>query len=345
MSSMDVWLHGFPLPGTTEQAARSAERQGYAGLLLADSQNLVGDPYVELALAARATGRLGLGVAVTNPVTRDPSVTAAAIATVHAESGGRAVLGFARGDSALRQIGLEPAPLNVFTQALETLQGYLRGGTVEVRGTGARLAWLPAGLTKVPLDVAASGPKVIAAGALRAERLTFNLGAEPGLLSWALGTARRARERAGLDPDDVSYGAYVNVACADDVDGATEMVRGSASIFAHFAAEAARHGVPLTEADRSTAEALRDGYRESAHGLTRSAQASALPDAFLRRFALAGPPEELTERIAELRGLGLGRLVAVPASRDADPSFVTESNERFAAEVLPAVGRSELRAC
>ncbi|MGW8955566.1 LLM class flavin-dependent oxidoreductase [Streptomyces sp. NPDC055709] len=339
---MDIWLHGFPVPGTTEAAARSAERLGYAGLLLADSQNLVGDPFVELGLAARVTERLGLGVGVTNPVTRDPSVTAAAIATVHAESQGRAVLGFARGDSALRQIGLEPASLGVFRQALDTLQSYLRGESVSVRGSTARLAWLPADLPKVPLDVAASGPKVIAAGAVAAERVTFNLGAEPGLISWALTIARRARESAGLDPEAVSYGAYVNVACDDDVAIATAMVRGSASVFARFAGEAARHGAPLPAADRVVAEALAGGYRESAHGLAHSEQASALPEVFLRRFALVGAPAELTERIAELSGLGLERLVAVPASRDADPSFVAESNERFAAEVLPHFGRSDL---
>jgi len=57
----EIWLHGFPIPrGTVELAAR-AEGWGFDGLLLADSENLVGDPYVELALAARATERLRLG--------------------------------------------------------------------------------------------------------------------------------------------------------------------------------------------------------------------------------------------------------------------------------------------
>jgi len=75
----------------------------------------------------------------------------------------------------------------------------------------------------------------------------------------------------------------------------------------------------------------------------RNISATAESDAFLRRFALAGSPALLTERIAELRGLGLDRLVAVPASRDADSSFVAASNERFASEVLPAFDRAELR--
>src|SRR5205814_1393571 len=59
-----------------------------------------------------------------------PAATAAAIATVHAESDGRAVLGIGRGDSSLAHLGLSPAPPAVFARYLERLQGYLRGDEV-----------------------------------------------------------------------------------------------------------------------------------------------------------------------------------------------------------------------
>jgi hypothetical protein len=65
----EIWLHGFPLPHRTVDLAVQAERWGFDGLLLADSENLVGDPYVELALASRSTERLRLGPGVTNPLT------------------------------------------------------------------------------------------------------------------------------------------------------------------------------------------------------------------------------------------------------------------------------------
>ena len=84
------------------------------------------DAWAVLAGLARETTRIGLGVAVTNPVTRHPAATAAAIASVHVESGGRAVLGIGRGDSALAHIGLSPAPVPVFAAYLRRLQGYLR---------------------------------------------------------------------------------------------------------------------------------------------------------------------------------------------------------------------------
>ena len=91
--------------------AQRAEADGFDGWFVVDSQNLAGDCYVALAQAAAATERIQLGTGVTNPFTRHPAVTASAIASVHAASGGRAVLGIGRGDSALAHLGLAPAPV------------------------------------------------------------------------------------------------------------------------------------------------------------------------------------------------------------------------------------------
>ena len=102
----EIYLHGFPIPGRTVELAMQAEQWGFDGLLLADSENLVGDPYVELTLASRAIERLRLGPAVTNPLTRHLSVTAAALATLLVESCGRSVAVFRRGYSAVYQLCL-----------------------------------------------------------------------------------------------------------------------------------------------------------------------------------------------------------------------------------------------
>ena len=131
----EIWLHGFPIPHRTVALAVQAERWGFDELLLADSENLVGDPYVELALAAQATERLRLGPAVTNPLTRHPAVTASAIATLQVESEGRAVLVFGRGDSAVLQLGLRPATTAELERGLTKLQEFLlypRKGAIRV---------------------------------------------------------------------------------------------------------------------------------------------------------------------------------------------------------------------
>src|SRR5262249_24896005 len=144
---LEVWTTGAAVPGLAARHAAAAEAAGYDGLALVDSQNLAGDCYVGLALAARATTRLRLPTGVTEPVTRRPAATAAAIAAIHAESGGRAVLGIGRGDSSLAHLGYAPAPVRVFEHALGRIQGYLRGEEVPF-DPGANLATL--GLADAP---------------------------------------------------------------------------------------------------------------------------------------------------------------------------------------------------
>src|ERR1035437_1031289 len=143
MPGLEFWTVRLALPGTIARAARRSEDEGWRGLALGDSQSIAADPYVELALAASATSTLGLATAVTNPVTRHPAVTATAIATVQAESGGRAVLGIGRGDSALAHIGERAPSSEVFARYISQVQGFLRGEEVTLdNGYRSRNEWI-----------------------------------------------------------------------------------------------------------------------------------------------------------------------------------------------------------
>src|ERR671911_2755 len=187
MPRPEVWTTGIAWPGAVERAAVRAEVAGFDGLAVVDSQNLAGDPWVGLAVAARATEQLHLGTAVTNPVTRHPAVTAAAAVTLQVASVGRFVLGIGRGDSALAHLGRAPAPVATFERYLNVLQAYLRGDEIAFDDLGfheavappvdtlgladapaaSRLHFVPPELPKVPVEVAATGPRVLAAAARR----------------------------------------------------------------------------------------------------------------------------------------------------------------------------------
>ena len=99
-------------------------------MVVVDSQNLSGDPYVALTIAAGVTERLKLGTGVTNTSTRHPAATAAGIASVHVASGGRAALGIGRGDSALAHLGFAPAPVADLESYIRVVRAYLRGESV-----------------------------------------------------------------------------------------------------------------------------------------------------------------------------------------------------------------------
>lgn len=317
----ELWRHGFPTVGATAELARRAEAWGYDGLLLADSQNLVADVYVELAQAAHATTSLRVGTGVTNPLTRHPAVTAAAIATVHAESGGRALLGLARGDSALSQIGLTPVGPSELGDHVRRLRALLRGETTDA----GRLTWLDPTLAPVQVDVAATGPKTIAAAAANADRVTLTVGADCDRLRAAIAAARAA--------GPARVGAYVNVACLPDPHAARTLVRGSTAIFARFNAE---HLAGLPERDRPVIAAVGQAYQAARHGRSSAPAAAALTDDFLDRFAVAGTPNDVHERLADLLALGLDHLVLVPGSRDNDPDALAHSDE-LVADILPGL--------
>jgi 5,10-methylenetetrahydromethanopterin reductase len=173
---MEFWLHGFAVPGRVVEQARRAEALGYAGLLLADSQNLTADIWVELALAAAVTSRLRPGSGTTNPLTRHLAVTAAAATTLQVESGGRALLGFAQGDSALSQVGLRRLPVADFELTLAMLQGLLRGEEVERLRRGVELARGAGGLRLTLgayLNVAVDSDRAVARDLVRGSVATF----------------------------------------------------------------------------------------------------------------------------------------------------------------------------
>src|SRR3954451_10140103 len=129
---------GLPEPGTAPFQAELAQVAGWDGITFTDSQNLVGDPFVAVALAADATERLQFATGGANAFTRHPAALANVAATVQETSGGRFVLGIGRGDTALFHLGRKPMPVARFEELSADLQAYLAGETIDVRGHPSR---------------------------------------------------------------------------------------------------------------------------------------------------------------------------------------------------------------
>lgn len=329
----DFWQLTFPMPGQSESHAIAAENNGWDGLFFADTQCLSGDIYSAMCLAAKATTTLKVGTAVTNPVTRHAAVTASAIATVQVESNGRAVLGIGRGDSSLGLLGQKPAPAVRLADYVEQLQGYLRGGPVDLDGFASHISWINgSGQPKVPVDVASTGPQVIALAARFAERITFAMGADPVRIAQGVEDARRTAEEAGRDPEELGFGAYVNIACDSDVQRARDIVRGSAGTFAHFSGMSVAASAGLQDAP--VFRHIGANYDMANHASGKAAHMEAVSDEFVSRFAVAGPPALCVDRLGELIDQGLDHLVLTMGSRDADPKNMAASVDRISNEVI-----------
>jgi 5,10-methylenetetrahydromethanopterin reductase len=351
---MELWTSGISLPRYAAKHAVRVEAAGYDGLLLVDSQNLAGDTYVALTAAALATTTLQLATGVTNPFTRHPATTAAAIASVHAESGGRTVLGIGRGDSALAHLGRAPASVGYFERYLQTVLAYLRGDDVpfealdpfmpadapppvdalELAGqpSVSKLHWLHPDLATVPVDVSASGPRMIAVGARNAQRITFGVGANVERLRWAIDTARAA---AGGNP--VSLGAHVNVVAHPDLEIARRLASGTMSTFARFNVMHGATNGPMFDGATETLDRLHDAYDMRFHTRGDSPQAAQLDPNFVDSFGIVGPPSYCVERLQELNELGLDRFTIVGPGMGSDPEEAKAAIARFNDEVLPAL--------
>ena len=322
---VEVWTHLTAAPRAIADEARIAEAQGWDGLGVVDSQNRSGDPYVALTMAATVTEHIGLSTAVTNSVTRMAAATAAAIASVDRISEGRAVLGIGRGDSALADVGRAPARVGQFATYLRHLQAYLRGDAVpfdaiEVSAAPpvdalhladaapeSRIRWLQGG-RKVPVEVAASGPRMIAVAAVEADRVMFALGADEERIAWGIEVAKKARADAGLDPEGIAFGAYVNCVSHPRIETARELVKGGLTTFARFSI---LHGTvtgPASNQTKKALETLHGVYDMRRHTRADSRQAQTLEPEFIDRFAVVGAPDRCVERLRGLAALGLDKL-------------------------------------
>src|SRR5687767_1684524 len=140
--------------------AQRAEANGFEYAWMFDSHVLWRDPYPLLTLIGAATERLRLGTCVTNPATRDVTVTASALATLNEISGGRMDCGIGRGDSARRVIGKPPVTLERLEVACRLIRDLVAGRTVDYEGAETQLKWAE-GKWDIPIWIAAYGPKAL----------------------------------------------------------------------------------------------------------------------------------------------------------------------------------------
>src|SRR5438876_11133389 len=104
--SFGVCFAPDPPPSRWVDLTKLAEAQGFEYAWLFDSHVLWQEVYPIFTLITATTSRIKIGPCVTNPATRDLTVTAIALATMHVNSRSRKVMGIGRHDSARRGLGV-----------------------------------------------------------------------------------------------------------------------------------------------------------------------------------------------------------------------------------------------
>jgi 5,10-methylenetetrahydromethanopterin reductase len=167
----------------------------------------------------------------------------------------------------------------------------------------------------------------------------FTLGADVERLQWGIELAKKTRRDAGLDPDAIAFGAYINMGCHTDIEKARGLVRGGLTTFARFSVMHGKANGPVSAKDREQLETLVTNYDMKQHTRADSRQAGTLADDFVDRFAVVGSPERCVERLRSLAALGLDKVAISGGTRGASAEDAAVNRELVAKHVLPAMAR------
>jgi len=307
--------------------ARRAEANGFTHGWLFDSHVLWREPYVLLTLMAQATERLRLGTCVTNPATREPSVTASALAVLDEISGGRMDLGIGRGDSARRVLGKPPTSMATLEEAIVVIRDLVEGRAVTYEGTELQLPW--SGKWKLPVWVAGYGPMALAMTGRVADGVILQL-ADPDLIRWFVCQVREAEAAAGRPAGSVK----VQAAAPAHV-GPREIGRERTR---WFPALVSNHVVDLVNKypREQLPESLtgyisdRTGYDYHHHAEVGSSNAAFVGDEVTDRFCVLGEPAEHVEKLQQLAAAGVDKFNVYLMNGDEE-----EQLDRYGSEIVP----------
>jgi probable F420-dependent oxidoreductase len=284
--------------------AQQAEGYGFSHVWTFDSHLLWQEPFVIYSQILANTSSVMVGPMVTNPGTRDWTVTASLFATLNDMFGNRTVCGIGRGDSALRTLGLPPTNLAELRESVQVIRGLASGETVTYRGNQLHFPWIRDG--RLEVWVAAYGPKAL--------KLTGEVGdgyilqlADPDIAAWMISAVRDAAEKAGRDPAAIKFCVAAPAYVGDDLAHQREQTRWFGGMVGNHVADiVSRYGnsgsVPAALTDYIKG---RHGYDYSEHGRAGNTHTDFVPDEIVDRFCVLGPVSAHLSRLRELQQLGV----------------------------------------
>jgi probable F420-dependent oxidoreductase len=306
-----------------------AEASGFEYGWTYDSHVLWQECFPLLTLMALRTTTMKVGLCVTNPGTRDPTVLASAHATLHDISGGRVVCGIGRGDSARRVIGLQPVRMAEYEAACRMMKDLMNGRKVEWNGVELELAWAK-GRPEIPLYLAGYGPKALAVAGRVSDGVIIQL-ADPEIVRWIMGIARKAAAEAGRDPDALEPIVCAPVYVSDDMAGARDEVR-------WFPAMVSNHVLdllgkyPESELPPALFEYVkrRTFYDYGSHSRVGAEHGQFVDDETCDRFCVLGTAEQHVAKLRELEAVGVSQMNVYLMTHDQERTL-----DVYGREVIP----------
>ena len=331
-----VVLQTNPPASRVVELCRQAEHFGFSHAWTFDSHLLWEEPYVIHSAVLAATRKIMVGPMVTNPATRDWTVTASTYATLNEMYGNRTICGIGRGDSAVRVTNGRPSTVAELRESIGVIRGLANGEEVDYKGSRLRLPWSRG--SHLDVWVAAYGPRVLQLTGQVADGFILQL-ADLSIAEWSIAAVREAAADAGRDPDEVTIcvaaPAYVTDGSDEQRAHAYEQCRWFGGMVGNHVADiVARYGADGAHVPQALTDYItdREGYDYNEHGRAGSSHTAFVPDEIVDRFCVIGPVAEHVARLESLKALGVHQF-ALYLQHDAQDETLRTYGQR----VMPAV--------
>jgi len=335
-----VVLQTTPPSARVVDLAKKAESYGFTYVWTFDSHILWQEPFPIFAQILAETRNVIVGPMVTNPATRDWTVTASLFATLNEMYGNRTVIGIGRGDSAVRVTNGKPTTLATLRESIHVIRELANGRSVNYKDSELRLPW--AGKSRAEVWVAAYGPKALALTGEVGDGFILQL-ADPSITEWTIKAVRDAAAAAGRDPKSVKIcvaaPAYVTDGSEASMAHGLEQCRWFGGMVGNHVADIVERYGDSAPVPKALTDYIKGrlGYDYNEHGKAGNSHTNFVPDEIIDRFCIVGPVEAHVERLNELRDMGVDQF-SVYLQHDAKD----ETLRAYGEKVIPALAEQIL---
>ena len=326
-----VVLQTTPPSSRVVDLAKKAEMFGFSHVWTFDSHILWQEPYVIFSQILAETRNVIVGPMVTNPATRDWTVTASTYATLNEMYGNRTVCGIGRGDSAVRVTNGKPTTLATLRESVHVIRELGCGRAVDYNGSSIRFPW--ASKSELEVWVAAYGPKALALTGEVADGFILQL-ADLSIAEWTIKAVRDAAEAAGRDPKSVKICVAAPAYVGDDLPYMRDQTRWFGGMVGNHVADIVERYGENSAVPKALTEYIknRQGYDYNEHGRAGNSHTTFVPDEIIDRFCILGNADEHIRRLKELKEMGVDQF-AVYLQHDGKE----ETLEAYGEKIIPAI--------
>ncbi|WP_316860885.1 TIGR03842 family LLM class F420-dependent oxidoreductase [uncultured Cohaesibacter sp.] len=301
-----ICFKGFVEPKRARALVRQAENAGFTHCWFYDSHILWRESYMAMAMCMEHTSKMRFGPCVTNPNTRDWSLAASMFGSLAKQSEGRFDIGLGRGDSAVRVMGMKPAPLKRLEEFTHVVKALVRGEEAQYGECPEPVKFPWAEGYELPVWVAAYGPKALSSAGRVGDGLILQI-AEPSIVKWLADTAIEEGKKAGRDMSDfkVMSAAPAYFGSKEECIAATRWF--PAMVGNHVADIVEKYGTERDDIPPALTAYIKDrkGYDYSKHGQSDNPYLDFITDEIIEGFSVLGSAEEHISKLKILKNAGV----------------------------------------